>query len=184
MSTNDSQSSTPATPQPPSHDTFQAQGWMRWLIVSLRIVIGLLVLGVVFCVSANVFGRFVLNTSYAWAEEMSRVLFIWLVLLGAGLGSLENEHVAVTYFRNLATPRLRKALALLVIALVYLVCLCILAGFKELTAGFTSATPMLGISKTWLYSAMPVMAVLTLLANTLALVALFRSSHSRRRNTP
>ncbi|MDT8893088.1 TRAP transporter small permease [Halomonas sp. I1] len=149
---------------------------LGWLITTLRIAVGLLVLGVVFCVTANVFGRFVLNTSYAWAEEMSRVLFIWLVLLGAGLGSLEKEHVAVTYFKDLAPARLRRMLGLAAVAVIYIVCLCILLGFKELISGYISATPMLGISKTWLYSAMPVMAGLTLVANTLTLIALLRRS--------
>ncbi|MGQ7248995.1 TRAP transporter small permease [Halomonas sp. V046] len=151
-----------------------APAWLGLVVTTLKVAVGLLVLGVVFCVTANVFGRFVLNTSYAWAEEMSRVLFIWLVLLGAGLGSLEREHVAVTYFKDLAPSGLRKALSLLAITIIYVVCVCILLGFKDLISGFTSATPMLGIPKTWLYSAMPVMAVLTLIANSLALIDLLR----------
>ena len=157
---------TPTTPA--------TRGFMGVLVMTLRIAVGLLVLGVVFCVTANVFGRFVLNYSYAWAEELSRVLFIWLVLLGAGLGSLENEHVAVTYFKDRAPSGLRKLLDLAIIAVIYVVCICILLGFRELLQGFVSITPMLGISKTFLYSAMPVMAILTLIANTLALFALLR----------
>ncbi|TVU70179.1 MULTISPECIES: TRAP transporter small permease [Cobetia] len=151
-----------------------APAWLRYITTTLRISVGLLVIGVVFCVTANVFGRFVLNTSYEWAEEMSRVLFIWLVLLGAGLGSLEREHVAVTYFKELAPSGIRKLLELMAIAIIYVVCICILVGFTDLISGYTSATPMLGIPKTWLYSAMPVMAILTLIANTLALIELLR----------
>lgn len=161
----------------------QTPGWLGGLITTLRIAVGLLVVGVVFCVCANVFGRFVLNTSYSWAEEMSRVLFIWLVLLGAGLGSLERQHVAVTYFKDLAPTGLRRLLNLLAIAIIYGVCVCILLGFKELISGYTSATPMLGIPRTWLYSAMPVMAVLTLIANSLALIALFKKDRVKN-NTP
>lgn len=148
--------------------------WLSLLIATLRVAVGLLVLGVVFCVTANVFGRFVLNTSYAWAEEMSRVLFIWLVLLGAGLGSLEREHVAVTFFRDMAPQGLKRLLSLAVIALIYLVCLSIGLGFHDLISGYVSETPMLGISKIWLYSAMLVMGGLTLIANTLALVDVLR----------
>ena len=90
-------------------DSPSARGLLGWLRQTLEIAAGLLVLGVVFCVTANVFGRFVLNYSYTWAEELSRVLFIWLVLLGAGVGSLGNEHVAVTFFRDKAPAGLRKA---------------------------------------------------------------------------
>ncbi|SHF85743.1 TRAP-type C4-dicarboxylate transport system, small permease component [Modicisalibacter ilicicola DSM 19980] len=141
---------------------------------SLEIIVGLLVLGVVFCVVANVFGRFVLNYSYVWAEELSRVLFIWLVLLGAGLGSLNNEHVSVTFFKNLAPTPLRKAFGILSALAIYVVCICILVGFQELMSGYISVTPLLKISKTLLYSAMPVMAVLTLIANTIFLFELLK----------
>ncbi|WP_251978656.1 TRAP transporter small permease [Salinicola avicenniae] len=159
---------TPSTPR----------GLLGWLKLTLEIAVGLLVLGVVFCVTANVFGRYVLNYSYTWAEELSRVLFIWLVLLGAGVGSLGNEHVAVTFFRDKAPTRLKQLASLLAIAIIYLVCVCILLGFRDLISGYTSATPMLGIPQTWLYSAMPVMAGLTLIANTIALVGLLRGKTS------
>lgn len=155
-------------------NTSAARGLVGWLKLTLEIAVGLLVLGVVFCVTANVFGRFVLNYSYTWAEELSRVLFIWLVLLGAGVGSLANEHVAVTFFRDKAPSALKMAASLLAIAVIYIVCICILFGFKDLISGYTSATPMLGIPQTFLYSAMPVMAVLTLIANSVALVSLLR----------
>ncbi|MGB8713050.1 MAG: TRAP transporter small permease [Onishia taeanensis] len=144
------------------------------LKTSLEVAVGLLVVGVVFCVVANVFGRFVLNYSYAWAEELSRVLFIWLVLLGAGLGSIDREHVAVSFFKDKAPTPLKKLFSLLSIAIIYVVCVCILLGFWDQISGFTSATPMLKIPGTVLYSAMPVMAVLTLIANSLALYHLLR----------
>lgn len=155
------------------------RGLLGWLRRTLEIAAGLLVLGVVFCVTANVFGRFVLNYSYTWAEELSRVLFIWLVLLGAGVGSLGNEHVAVTFFRDKAPAGVRKIAILLSIVIIYVVCICILFGFKDLISGYTSATPMLGIPQTFLYSAMPVMAILTLIANTIALIELIRGAPSR-----
>jgi TRAP-type C4-dicarboxylate transport system permease small subunit len=143
---------------------------------SLEIALGILVLGVVFCVAANVFGRFVLNYSYVWAEELSRVLFVWLVLLGAGLGSLKDEHVSVTFFEDLAPSPLRRLFGLASVLVVYVVCVCILLGFKDLMGGYISVTPLLKIPRSVLYSAMPVMAVLTLIANTIALVQLCKRS--------
>ncbi|UTW08155.1 TRAP transporter small permease [Pseudomonas benzenivorans] len=157
-----------------SANTFQAS--MQLLRSTLEIAIGLLVLGVVFCVAANVFGRFVLNYSFVWAEEISRILFIWVVLLGAGLSSLNDEHVSVTYFKNLVSSPVRKAFGLLSIGAIYVVCICILVGFRDIMAGFISVTPLLQIPKTLLFSAMPVMAVLTLIANSIALFKLFERS--------
>lgn len=143
---------------------------------ALEITIGLLVMGVVFCVAANVFGRFVLNHSFVWAEEFSRIMFIWVVLLGAGLASLNNEHVSVTYFKSLVARPVQKVFSLITVAVIYAVCICILVGFKDIVSGFVSVTPLLQISKTFIYSAMPVMAVLTLIANTIALFTIVRGS--------
>ncbi|MGF0337107.1 TRAP transporter small permease [Ectopseudomonas toyotomiensis] len=157
-----------------SANPFQAS--MQLLRSTLEIAIGLLVLGVVFCVAANVFGRFALNYSFVWAEEISRILFIWLVLLGAGLASLNNEHVSVSYFKNLVSSPVRKVFGLLSIGVIYVVCICILIGFRDIMAGFISVTPLLQIPKTLLFSAMPVMAVLTLIANSIALFNLFARS--------
>jgi TRAP-type C4-dicarboxylate transport system permease small subunit len=152
------------------------QAMLGVLRSALEITIGLLVMGVVFCVAANVFGRFVLNYSFVWAEEFSRIMFIWVVLLGAGLASLNNEHVSVTYFKDLVAGPVQKAFSLITVAVIYAVCVCILIGFKDIQSGFVSVTPLLQISKTFIYSAMPVMAVLTLIANTIALFSIFSRS--------
>lgn len=157
-----------------SENTFQAS--MQLLRTTLEITIGLLVLGVVFCVAANVFGRFVLNYSFVWAEEISRIMFIWVVLLGAGLASLNNEHVSVTYFKNLVSSPIRKAFGIISVGVIYTVCLCILVGFMQIVSGYVSVTPLLQIPKTLLYSAMPMMAVLTLIANSIALFKLLERS--------
>lgn len=157
-----------------SQSTFQAS--LQLLRKTLEITIGLLVLGVVFCVAANVFGRFVLNYSFVWAEEISRIMFIWVVLLGAGLASLNNEHVSVTYFKNLVSSPIRKAFGIISVGVIYTVCLCILVGFMQIVSGYVSVTPLLQIPKTLLYSAMPMMAVLTLIANSIALFKLLERS--------
>ena len=41
----------------------------------------------VFCLGSQVFFRFVLNASLTWSEELSRFAFIWLVYMGAVLGT-------------------------------------------------------------------------------------------------
>jgi len=143
--------------------------YLNKLTSGLDIVIGLLVIGVVVTVSMNVFGRFLFSYSFAWAQEISRLFFVWMVLLGAGLASLTSEHVAVTLFKDKAPPVLQKIFAVLAAAIIYAVCICILVGFDGIISGYVGTTPFLGISKTVLYSAMVVMAVLTLIGNTLFL---------------
>ncbi|MCD6009104.1 MAG: TRAP transporter small permease [Pseudomonadota bacterium] len=148
--------------------------YLNKLISGLDIIIGLLVIGVVITVSMNVIGRFVFNYSFAWAAEISRLLFIWMVLLGAGIASLTNEHVAVTLFKDKAPPALRKIFALLSATIIYAVCISIFVGFDDILSGYVSSTPFLAIPQTVLYSAMVVMAVLTVIGNSLFLYNVFK----------
>ncbi|MGF1527055.1 MAG: TRAP transporter small permease [Candidatus Competibacterales bacterium] len=49
--------------------------------------LGLLLLVIVAVALAQVVARYVLNASLVWSEELSRLLFIWLIMLGAVGGS-------------------------------------------------------------------------------------------------
>ncbi|WP_233350248.1 TRAP transporter small permease [Kushneria phosphatilytica] len=138
----------------------------------LLVIVGLLTIAVFFCVTANVFGRFVLNSSYPWAEEMSRFFFIWTVLLGAGVACLGNENVTLEFVRERVPAIVGKLFDLIRIAVIYAICIVIFLAWQDVLAGFVSFTPILGIPHTWMFVAMLVFAVLMFLANTLDLLRL------------
>lgn len=50
---------------------------------------------IVVLIFSNVVGRYVLGTSFAGAEELSRLLFVWLVFLGAILTLRRRAHLGV-----------------------------------------------------------------------------------------
>ena len=50
---------------------------------------------IVLLIFSNVVGRYVLGTSFAGAEELSRLLFVWLVFLGAILALRRRAHLGV-----------------------------------------------------------------------------------------
>jgi TRAP-type C4-dicarboxylate transport system permease small subunit len=50
---------------------------------------------IVLLVFSNVIGRYALGTSFAGAEELSRLLFVWLVFLGAILTLRRRAHLGV-----------------------------------------------------------------------------------------
>ena len=70
--------------------------------LTMRLVEGLveklmaLALGlIVLLVFSNVVGRYLLGASFAGAEELSRLLFVWLVFLGAILTLRRRAHLGV-----------------------------------------------------------------------------------------
>ncbi len=50
---------------------------------------------IVLLIFSNVVGRYLLGTSFAGAEELSRLLFVWLVFLGAILALRRSAHLGV-----------------------------------------------------------------------------------------
>ncbi len=72
---------------------------MQWLVLRLeRLVEKLMAVAltlIVVLIFSNVVGRYVLGASFAGAEELSRLLFVWLVFLGAILTLRRRAHLGV-----------------------------------------------------------------------------------------
>ncbi|MGL6252437.1 MAG: TRAP transporter small permease, partial [Billgrantia desiderata] len=64
-------------------------------------------------VSANVIGRSLLNRSLPWADELARMLFIWLIFIGAAAAFARYEHIAVDFLVRRLQPRAAYVLYLL-----------------------------------------------------------------------
>jgi TRAP-type C4-dicarboxylate transport system permease small subunit len=91
---------------------------LTWLMVGTVAVL-------VFPVSLQVFSRYTaLIPSYIWTEELSRFLFIWMVMLGAMIGIKEGTHFEVDVWPELgkranAALKIVSHLFVLVFALVF-----------------------------------------------------------------
>ena len=102
-----------------------------WLLAAMA----LLVFG-------NVVLRYGFNTGITVSEELSRILFIWLIFLGAASGVRRQEHMAVDYLVLRLSPGARRVCAAVANAVV-LVCAGVLAWgsfvLVRVNAGTTSA---------------------------------------------
>lgn len=56
-----------------------------------------------------VFGRYVLNATPTWVEQLALLLVMTIAFLGAAVGVHENTHLAVAVFRN-SSPRWLRTL--------------------------------------------------------------------------
>jgi TRAP-type transport system small permease protein len=99
---------TPDASQPPG-------AWRRFTAAYSRLLHWLLAVSVavlVIPVSLQVFSRFTdLLPHYIWTEEMARLLFIWMIMIGAMLGVRESRHFIVDVWPS-RTGRLSAALNL------------------------------------------------------------------------
>jgi len=95
------------------------------LVLSFLLAVSVAIL--VIPVSMQIFSRFTsIIPHYIWTEEMSRFLFIWMVMLGAIVGVRESAHFIVDLWPRLgpraeAALKLLSGLAVLVFALVFVI---------------------------------------------------------------
>ncbi|OAZ96671.1 TRAP transporter small permease [Halomonas sp. G11] len=101
--------------QPLEIDPEQRQGpaLFRWLTLAMEHVIAALLLALIVSVSVNVVGRAVFNNSVPWADELARMLFIWLIFIGAAAAFARFEHIAVDILVRRLQPRAAHMLYLL-----------------------------------------------------------------------
>ncbi len=78
-----------------------------WLLIGLFLAIFALVLAQVVC-------RYVLNDPLVWSEELARLVFVWVAMLGWSLGSRRRSHIAITVFADRLPRAPRLVLAIFV----------------------------------------------------------------------
>lgn len=115
------------------------------ILVACLAIMGVLVFG-------NVVMRYVFNSGIAISEELSRLLFVWLIFLGAIVASAQRSHIGYDSLAKAASRRVRKVLALLTGALMLIACLIFIkGGWSQTLINLHNTYPVMEISYAWLY---------------------------------
>ncbi len=97
-----------------------------------------------------VFGRYVLNVTPTWVEQLALLLICYITFLGAGVGVHEQTHLGVTVFRDMLPAPARKAVMLVIDVILALFGLCMLVASIELfNFGWSTLLPMLNIPESF-----------------------------------
>ncbi|MCE9663886.1 TRAP transporter small permease [Halomonas sp. M5N1S17] len=94
-------------------ETRKGPALFRWLTVLMEHLIATILVALIVSVSANVIGRSLLNHSLPWADELARMLFIWLIFIGAAAAFARYEHIAVDFLVRRLKPRAAHVLYLI-----------------------------------------------------------------------
>jgi TRAP-type C4-dicarboxylate transport system permease small subunit len=97
-----------------------------------------------------VYGRYILNATPTWVEQLSLLLVVIITFLGAAVGVSEDGHLSVEFVRDIATPRVRLALHT-ISDLLMLAFGALMAwhGTQLAVLNWPSAIPLLDISEGW-----------------------------------
>ncbi len=134
------------------HAIETAVGSFCALIYAAMIVAALL--GVLF--------RYIMLSPFEWTEEVARFLMLWLGFLAMNIALRRNEHIALNFLGGILRPSLIRLIGYGIDALVGLFLYYLLKQGYLMTTGTLITAGTLNISMFWIYMAVPLGALLTL----------------------
>jgi TRAP-type transport system small permease protein len=141
---------------------------LTWLMVGTVAVL-------IVPVTLQIISRYTaLIPSWIWTEELSRFLFIWMVMLGAMIGIREGTHFEVDVWPELAPKpaallRIVSHLLVLVFALVF-----VWWGIEFVRFGWDQSSELAELPMVYIFAAWPVAGVTWVLFLGESLLANFR----------
>lgn len=133
-----------------------------WIIGVLMVilVVAMLAIG-----TAQVFSRYVLQSSLSWSEELMRFLYVWVVMIGINLGIRHRGLAAITnltdYLEKKA-PSLRHLMAFLAFSLQLLVFAVMFFYGAKLVVSGRQLSPAMRIPLRYIYLAIPLGSAMSL----------------------
>lgn len=127
----------------------------------------------------SVLSRYVMDLGIPWSDELARLLFAWIVLIGFAMAVHRRANVGVDWFVSNASEKNRKRLylfqdiAVLAFSIFFTWASYVTVGFSLL-----QRLPALGITIAWLYGSCLAAGVL------MSIYALFNLVSTARGNIP
>jgi len=105
----------------------------------------------------GVFSRYVLVRTFMWYDEIARLCFVWMIFLGAAVGVRRGAHFRLHLVVDRLGPgAVRAARVLSVVVIASFGGILVYYGLKLVELGQFQQTPVMGLSKAYVYASMPV----------------------------
>ena len=97
-----------------------------------------------------VFGRYVLNATPTWVEQVSLLLIVYIAFLGASIGVHRKTHLGVSVFREISPKPVRRSFDFLTHAILAVFgILMAVYGYKLTLFKWSAEIPLIRISEGW-----------------------------------
>src|SRR3954471_20257348 len=136
----------------------------------VKILTAVLVVAEICVLLAGVTARYVFHQPLIWSDELASILFLWLAMLGSVVAFRRGEHMRMTAFVGMASPRVRAFLDVVAITapLAFLL-LIVHPGIEFAYEETYITTPALEIRNAWRAAAIPVGTALMIVTAVLRL---------------
>ncbi len=97
-----------------------------------------------------VFGRYVLNATPTWVEQVSLLLIVYISFIGASVGVHKRTHLGVSVFREMSPRLVRRIFDFLVhVSLLGFGLLMAVYGYKLTVFKWSAEIPLIRVSEGW-----------------------------------
>lgn len=129
-------------------------GWvdamLSWVGTICTVVASIAVIVLVTTFGWLVFGRYVLNVTPTWVEQLALLLVCYIVFLGAVTGMRDETHLGVTLFRDMMPTVVQKIIIIAIDTILAVFgFVMFLAGLKLVQFGWDSLLPMLNVPESF-----------------------------------
>jgi len=113
--------------------------------------------------SLGVFFRYGMQAPFQWTEELGRYMLIWMAFTAINIAQRKKEHVSIPFLvKRMPTPVAKTMGYLADLLIAFFLITLFWYGYRMTTRTITM-TSTLHISMVWVYLAVPVAALLTLI---------------------
>ena len=129
---------------------------LAWFCVASGFLMFVCLLAMTLVMNSLVVTRYALSYSPSWAEEVTRFLMVWLVMLGAAVLVLFDDHISLNVLTGKLGPRGRLVQSIMVRCVIVAVAvLTAWTGYGYTVSMLTVEAPGIGISLFWPTLAIP-----------------------------
>ncbi len=134
---------------------------------SIASILGIILMVLmIFTLSAGIISRYIFNSPLFWTGEASRIILIWTIFIGAALAFRKNSpitHIRVDFLGSFLSSELRKIVKRIVWSLIILFCIVItVIDINFIALAGSIKTAALGIPKFIIYITLLIFAIITL----------------------
>lgn len=109
----------------------------------------------------QIFSRQILNRPLTWTEEVARLVFVYIAMLGVTLGIKYDQHVGIEVFSDKFSPKVARVMDIVKTILTgIIIVLLIIIGLGITKRKSSLDLISLGISSGYLYAALPIGGVM------------------------
>ena len=133
-----------------AHRSAKSRSLFGWVALVSTIFSGVCLVVIIVCFGWQVFGRYILNATPTWTEQLGLLLIVYISFLSAAVGVREDTHLGVSVLRD-ALPRKGRMVLETLADLVMISFGAALTVYGWSLAEFSVSTkiPLLNISEMW-----------------------------------